>query len=292
MFSFSKEAQVEFEAAEVALNVLNVLKEEEHYLQHTSSDPDSLIDTNRRQNSRHGLTNVTDSMFDFFITLTDVCLAKLINENLIRYGKSMFNNCLDIVQNEKCLYEKFSHMVVTKIQDVTQQMQSGQEQMEITHLLDTMVLTSTQICSIYNEIIHKYFTVLFAQFCKDMKDSFHVEKTMAHRKQIKVSKTKEKSKPKSVVKDKSKRQTEQTVTNVCEAVQTPSPVQQDTEPQPGTSSLNQDLCKQCQKSEGVQWIQCDSCDAWLHRKCAGLQNAKKWKKLSKEGASWFCKECA
>jgi hypothetical protein len=197
MFTKSKTSQTKFKEAKYTLLILNSFKEEEHYLHQVTSEPDSLIDTERKQNVRRGLTNVTDSMFKFFLTLTDLCLAKLINENLIKYGKSMFNNCLEHVLSEKGLFEQFSHMVINKLKEETvEEFSLNQEHMILTELVDSLVLTSAQICSIYNEIINKYFMVLFAQFCRDIKGAFHIMKTMAHRKQIKVSKSSEHTKQK------------------------------------------------------------------------------------------------
>ena len=75
------------------------------------------------------------------------------------------------------------------------------------------------------------------------------------------------------------------------------------EPVPGPSTQNDplaelmdsdndsDVCAKCGSGEGTDWIQCDSCNSWLHRKCAGLSNYMKWKKYSKDSAIWYCKEC-
>lgn len=291
MFSNSKAAQTTFKEARYTLLILNSFKEEEHYLHQVTSDPDSLTDTERKQNVRRGLTNVTDDMFKFFLSLTDMCLAKLINENLTKYGKSMFNNCLEHLLGEKNLYQQFAHMVVKILTlEATEEFSSCQEHKDISELVDTLVITSAQICSIYNELVNNYFMVLFAQFCRDVKGDFHVTKTMAHRKQIKVSKCAEQSIQK-------KSATEKTDISSAPLAQSLTVEEQSIlhysapDPQPGTSSMTSDLCKKCLTVEGDQWIQCDSCNEWYHRKCAGLQNARKWRKYSKDGTEWNCKDC-
>ena len=76
MFSLSSQSQLSFKEAKIALNVINSLKEVEHYLKEITNDPDSLIDIDGRQNYRRGLTYVTDMCF------------KTCTKNLVRY--SMF----------------------------------------------------------------------------------------------------------------------------------------------------------------------------------------------------------
>lgn len=43
--------------------------------------------------------------------------------------------------------------------------------------------------------------------------------------------------------------------------------------------------------EEIEWIQCDSCDGWIHRSCAGLKHYLKWRKAMAEGAVFYCKQC-
>ena len=75
---------------------------------------------------------------------------------------------------------------------------------------------------------------------------------MAHRKQIKINKSSD------VKQRKATSGRKQAVV--------------DSEPQQGTSSMTNDRCIKC--VGGDCWIQCDFCNGWWHRKCAGLQNAR------------------
>lgn len=52
---------------------------------------------------------------------------------------------------------------------------------------------------------------------------------------------------------------------------------------------NSDLCKVCKIQTCEQWIQCDICQSWHHRKCVGLSNVLKWKKFLVQGHSGFVK---
>lgn len=57
------------------------------------------------------------------------------------------------------------------------------------------------------------------------------------------------------------------------------------------NEASSDLCHTCFLSKDDEWIQCDSCNKWFHRKCAGLKNKKQWNRLQKEGVLWYCKVC-
>jgi hypothetical protein len=50
--------------------LLNLLKEDEQFLKESSSQSDSLVETEQKQGLKHGLTNVTDSFYMFFLALT------------------------------------------------------------------------------------------------------------------------------------------------------------------------------------------------------------------------------
>ena len=118
-------------------------------------------------------------------------MSKLVQGNLVRYGESMYNKCLDVVRGDSSLYEKCSHLVVTRLH--SENIEDFQEcTLDLSEYLENIVCTSAQIHQIYNELVQKYFLVLFAQFRQDVKSALNVRKTMAHRKQIKVSTKSEK----------------------------------------------------------------------------------------------------
>lgn len=166
--------------------------------------------------------------------------------------------------------------------------------------------------------------VLLSQFRKDIKSSFRVEKTMAHRKQIKVSKQSE------TENTNTRKASSKKTTSKCKRSQTkqseivleelgpshepqPGPSHEPQpglshEPQPGPSHAPQpgsshdqqlhadeddtsDLCQKCFREKEAEWIQCDACNSWFHRTCAGLKTARLWKKYMKENVSWFCYAC-
>ncbi|MEW8545726.1 MAG: hypothetical protein AB2693_19565 [Candidatus Thiodiazotropha sp.] len=296
IFSSLKADQHAFKEAKTAVTILNTLKEEEHYLKSTTEVPESLVDIDRKQNSNRGLTNVTDSVFEFFISLTLSCLSHLNHENLIAYGNSMYNNCLSVIQKDNRLFEQFTHLVIVRLHS---EEEFGGSNISLSEHLDSLVATAAEILHIYNELVRKYLMVFFAQFCRDIKSVYMVKKTMAHRKQIKVASSSETTKNKSSESSAQQRAGKQT------QKKTKISANPHTDPTPGTSASTMDdrgsepadsdsdreVCAKCKADKNDEWIQCDGCDAWLHRKCAGLSNFMKWRKYSKESSVWRCKNC-
>ncbi|XP_052762012.1 uncharacterized protein LOC128204651 [Mya arenaria] len=325
LYSKTKEGQDIYSEAKCTVSILNTLKEEEHYLKANTNEPESLLDVERRQYSSRGLTNVTDSLFNFFVKLTEECMAVFVHENLMTFGKSMYNMCLDHIKQNQSLYPLFISVVVNSCSMAG--VVEFDEDQDINSILEKMVLISSQTCSIFNELIQKYLMVLLSQFRKDFKSSLRVEKTMAHRKQIKVSKqSKDKSKVSETI--PSKRQKVAKTRTKTGSIHTnephigpieesqPCPLNEpqpgpskepqpgpSTEPQPGPSKEPQpdhthetisddtDLCQKCFSEREEEWIQCDSCNSWFHRQCAGLKNQRLWKKFIKDEISWFCNCC-
>ncbi|WAR09813.1 hypothetical protein MAR_034889, partial [Mya arenaria] len=210
------------------------------------------------------------------------------------FGKSMYNMCLDHIKQNQSLYPLFISVVVNSCSMAG--VVEFDEDQDINSILEKMVLISSQTCSIFNELIQKYLMVLLSQFRKDFKSSLRVEKTMAHRKQIKVSK------------QRSIHTNEPHIGPIEESQPCPLNEPQpgpskepqpgpSTEPQPGPSKEPQpdnthetisddtDLCQKCFSEREEEWIQCDSCNSWFHRQCAGLKNQRLWKKFIKDEIS-------
>jgi len=142
---------------------------------------------------------------------------------------------------------------------------------------------SSGVIEVFNDLLKKYLMVMFGQFRKDIKCHMHIEKTMAHRKQIKV---------KSLKRDKktNEKTTTQNETNTVEATCSTSSTSDNERPL--VIEENVILCKKCKSDNNRdEWIQCDQCDSWWHRQCAGLGHHMKWKKFSKGNAKWYCEHC-
>ena len=96
-----------------------------------------------------------------------------------------------------------------------------------------------------------------------VKSAFNARKTMAHQKQIKVSTKSAIPKSKKTSKSSSK-----SLVNL-QAEPKPGPSTQNDPPvESFESDSDSNVCLKCGNGEGADWIQCDSCNSWLHRNCA------------------------
>lgn len=181
MFSRNEEEYVE---AKCRVDIINSLKEDEHYLSENSEYKETLLDVQRRQYVGKKLTNVNDKLFEFFITITNVVLELLIYENLVKYGREMYLEAYNKMYANTSLFEQFLDCVSQSL-SVTQSTEDENE--PINNLLNEIVVQSSQCLSVYVDIINKFLHIFIAQFRRDVKDTSKVEKKMAHRKQIRVS---------------------------------------------------------------------------------------------------------
>jgi hypothetical protein len=144
--STSKVGQDMYIEAKWVNYILNILREDEHYLKAHTEEPDSLLDIERKQYASRGLTNVTDRLFKFFVCLTEKSLQLLIHENLMKYGKEIYNKCLEFILNEQPLYEQFANVVVTSCSE--QPIEEFDENSDIISVMERKVWISSKICSI------------------------------------------------------------------------------------------------------------------------------------------------
>ena len=61
----------------------------------------------------------------------------------------------------------------------------------------------------------------------------------------------------------------------------------------GKSSKSQYFCGKCvfEYQEGEEWIQCDICNVWYHRVCAGLESDENWEHVQNAEVEWVCHQC-
>lgn len=52
-------------------------------------------------------------------------------------------------------------------------------------------------------------------------------------------------------------------------------------------------CSVClgKNEDSSDWIQCDNCDNWVHRQCAGITVPEEWDNYTNEAATFFCSFC-
>jgi hypothetical protein len=283
--------------AKIAVEILNSLKEDEQTIMASTVEPDSLLDISRRQNLNRGLTNIPDLVFNFFIKLTVMCLDMLTAQNLNDMGEKMFNECQSRIESSD-LYIEFVEMCSIPKEKCTNMEDDVEPDQSMSHQVQKILK------NIFHKIVKLHLMVMFNQFRKDTLDKLQIGKKMAHRKQIRVSTTKTtnvstKRHSEDVLKASNKRKkTKHSGISASNASSSTLTAAEGSEPQPGTSTADEGVieseikCKVCNTiDKEIQWIQCDKCNAWLHRNCAGLKHHLRWKKYQKKSSKFFCDTC-
>ncbi|KAH3882795.1 hypothetical protein DPMN_006740 [Dreissena polymorpha] len=67
MYSKSVEGQEKYEKASDVFTIVQGMRVEEEHLKTTTFDPDSLMDTIRKQYTNKGLTHISDELYQFFV---------------------------------------------------------------------------------------------------------------------------------------------------------------------------------------------------------------------------------
>ncbi|XP_069109558.1 uncharacterized protein [Argopecten irradians] len=374
----SPESQQAYQESKAIIRLLDSMRMSERGLQETSACPETLLETARKQHLSRGLTNVSDTVFSFFMAVCQKCLDLLVTRNVTIHGDQLYQHCVTVMLESSEIFDLFtrciSHVPMLDLSSDS----------SVNSLLEDLTDITAVVGKVYSELIKKFLLVLLNQFRKDFLQALSVEKKMAHRKQIQVRTKKnasqttvdykllleDKSEGKIVshnllkgliLKDKTflnsmtrkqlvslskaysskylaKDKKEKIVKTLNESITSeslhsvPHPefidMESSTQPEPGmnaelerlgasTHNVNDEpepepepagtsmesstdtlptsetMCKICLKGDkpGMEWISCDGCDLWLHRKCAGLTNHLKWKKYTKSKSKFYCKDC-
>ncbi|XP_053402851.1 uncharacterized protein LOC123530709 [Mercenaria mercenaria] len=218
-------------------------------------------------------------------------------------------NCLKLFQNEQSYTVSHQHICFNISVELRKYILSKQAEKVTPSSRQISKRTITQASRARVRYVGGYCIAKVRHKFKGCSRQFQGEKKMAHRKQVRVS-TKVistvNSKGKSTALKRSKKQQEQppsfqqelptsSETVAVASAASTSVIPQDivTEPDPLSDNEDNVKCKICDShDQGIEWIQCDSCDSWLHRNCAGLKHHMKWKKYQRKGASFYCSECA
>ena len=293
MYKVDEESQTTFKETVGALVILDTLRLDEQYVKATTTNPDSLVDIDRRQNIHRGRTSISDALLDFFLKLCDKCLSLFVDENLNKQGSDIFQFILNELTKDENLYLQYE----TTVEMTEAPIQFQEETVDPT-------MRKQQMRNIYKKIVKLFLMVMLNQFRKDILHSFEVTKKMAHRKQVRVQAPMSvRKKPVTI----SSIEPSTSGSNVAKKPTKRKEVAQDV-PGPSTSGSNVEkkskkgeeeeeseddvLCQSCRTiDKDSQWVQCDSCNNRFHRSCAGLKHHLKWKKVNKKGAKYFCVQC-
>lgn len=169
------------------LEVLAHLQINEETISEMTSDPESLCETSRKQNLTRGLTNITDSTYQWFGNLVFRTLHELNSENLTLHGSKLYEHTLCNLKSDTELYTGFmslissskpvEHLSCDSDFDVEKAVSSSVE-----NIVDSVCGMETVFCEITKTVL----SVLTKQFSRDVATAFEIKKKMEHRKQIKV----------------------------------------------------------------------------------------------------------
>ncbi|KAK3102535.1 hypothetical protein FSP39_012046 [Pinctada imbricata] len=179
-FKLGDSEQQQSNEAKCMLKIIDTLAVNESILQTSTQYPESLIETAFRQYQTRGLTNITDKVFQFFISTCDKCLHLLVDENLNIHGQNLFEKCNASISKDMDLFNVF----LTSIQTITQD--DFMKDDSVVGLLGEMVMISSCSELLFQELSEKFLLVMVNQYRKDFLMNLSVQKKMAHRKQIQV----------------------------------------------------------------------------------------------------------
>ena len=244
-----------------------------HIAQCETSHPLSLTEIVHRQSKYGHLTIVDDRLFQLFKEF-DNHLHSHLNMNTMRFNDDKF----------------FDALLSNTLHDV---------------MTETDVCTSCPdfSASLLRPVFAKYLRVCLKELGIRITNTLNIKKKVAHRKQVLLDEC--------TVPKFTKIDTQQTVANKPSLPQAVSATAEDvTIPAECTASPSADIhslstteptsneeyhcamCKGPYVANRLNWIECTSCQQWLHRKCdSTLKTQKKWKAVIGDGAVYHCPQC-
>ena len=148
----------------IELDLLQHLCEAEGILFEISEEQESLCETARKQNVRKGLTNISDETYHFFLNLDKAIRNLEALKNIRLYGQKFFSYIQKELFCNKTLRQSFGNLFPPTAEK---------------DILDTLL----------KEILSKYGLMSLSQLSRNYLEEMKIMKTEAHRKQIKIKKS-------------------------------------------------------------------------------------------------------
>lgn len=167
------------EKCERQKNLLNSLCSSEMDLIDNTTDPESLLETKRKQNVSGSLCNIQDHTFDFFREL------ELKSRQLLTYGK--------LVETKSKFYEVIEKLLLEDMQskslfaDLLRKFKdedNDHDMLAVTPFCDQCKIYKT-LDYLYTELVSLFIKVSINQFRKDFLTALSVEKSKALRQKVK-----------------------------------------------------------------------------------------------------------
>lgn len=174
------------------MEILNSMTVSYEELLSSTGDNESLQETARKQNSREGLTNVKDQVFNFFMQLEKRDREKFSYTGIIEHGKSLYKHTLNEVKSDMMLFGMWTKVVkdcsLMKTTTVDEKCESDEI---ISALMIDIVETCDASCELFDAAMALFLKVSLSQFRRDFLTSIRQSKVKALRKKV-VEKSKSK----------------------------------------------------------------------------------------------------
>jgi hypothetical protein len=143
---------------------------------------DTLEETSHRQNICESLTNISDTVFEFFTILEATSRKCLTYETLMNESKHIYKYTIENLLSDSNLFECF---VKKCCNHQTLDIEASQnDDVDILNICDNLVRTCESALLLYEKIIQLFTAVNFSQFRKDYLRVIKREKSKALRKRV------------------------------------------------------------------------------------------------------------
>ena len=212
-----------------------------------------------------GVGNVTDVCRTCgpmpLIFLHTVINCYLLTYLLIKEGKGdIFENCRSTIQNDEDL-DKIWRNLCGK----------------------TISYEDSKF--VFDHMLKRYLMVRHKQFLKDTKSHYNVLKKKRLREELEKKKAK-----KCDVNERPSTSKEQTPKKKTKRAKTPSKGKGRGKGRPKKVKYYCGLCE-AEYNINEDWIQCDECNIWYHRDCAGLESDEAWDQMQDTDVEYKCHQC-
>lgn len=124
-----------------------------------SQFPQSLIETCRKHNVTRGLTNISDQLFELFVSTCKMCLTLLVSNSVNIHCENLFQLCSSVIGNNCQLFEEFVKCVSTKSMPKDLNKEQVLIPILVAEMLDACTVGATE--QLYKELTDKLLMVTF-----------------------------------------------------------------------------------------------------------------------------------
>lgn len=297
------------------LKSMMISKEE---LKSTTIYPVTLQETERKEYGR--LTYIKDNAYEFFSLLEVQRLKKLTVPALIKTGGALPAVIIRELSTDVQVCDKWHQLSCSVPTPDLEKKPKNESSYEICSSIVYSIVDHVQVCSnLKTDIISLFMGVGVNEFRKNVKRTFEVDKSLAHRNKNlgKGAKKRRKKTTATAVKASTSAVDEQDeATTSKEGDQTKKKtVKRRKKTDKKTKSSKKTKKGKCAKNDAatltagaeeeeegecpicdlkftddVDWAECDKCCLWVCRDCSCISESL-WTDITEQGAAWICPKC-